>query len=87
LESEKIQDQLAQVFKAARAGGLPGILTRCLICNELLHDIPREQVAGKVPPFVYQTQTHLKACLNCGKVFWADTHRQSVMRTLKSPLP
>jgi uncharacterized protein len=87
LESEKIQDQLAQVFKEIHAASFPEILTRCLICNDLLHDIPREQVAERVPPFVFQTQTHFKSCLNCGKLFWAGTHRQTVVRTLQSFLP
>src|SRR5512138_560276 len=42
LESEDIRAQIRQVFRATRTSTLPGLLTRCLSCNETLHDIERE---------------------------------------------
>jgi len=83
LESESIQSQLRQVFEVARITGLPGTLTRCLSCNDVLIEITRERVRGRVPPFVFATQPSFKSCPRCNKVYWAGTHRQSVMRTLE----
>jgi uncharacterized protein with PIN domain len=84
LESEKIQEQLAQVFRATRTSGLPGILTRCLSCNDLLQEIARDHVRDRVPPFVFKTQAQFKSCPVCARIYWAGTHRQSVLRTLEN---
>ena len=83
LENEKIHAQIRQVFDAARITSLPGILTRCLACNEVLQEAAREEVCDRVPPFVYETQTQFKMCPKCRKIYWAGTHRQSVLRTLE----
>ncbi len=82
LESEQVQPQLKEVFAATRTTSLPGILTRCIACNEVLLDIPRESVQEKVPPFVFQTQFSFKSCPGCSRIYWAGTHRDSVLRIL-----
>jgi uncharacterized protein with PIN domain len=82
LESESIQSQLQQVFEITHTTSLPDVLTRCLSCNDVLAEVPRENVREKVPPYVFETQVHFKSCPRCNKVFWAGTHRQSVLRTL-----
>jgi uncharacterized protein with PIN domain len=82
LESESIQSQLRQVFEVAGIAGLPEVLTRCLFCNDVLVEINRERVRERVPPFVFATQPSFKSCPRCDKVYWAGTHRQSVLRML-----
>ncbi len=86
LESEGIQGQLAEVFRVTGATSLPGILTRCLSCNDILNDVPREEAHERVPPFVFETQRQFKSCPKCMKIYWAGTHRQSVIRTLEKLL-
>ena len=83
LESEKIQEQIKQIFRATATTVIPGLLTRCLACNELLSEIARENARDRVPPFVFQTQLHFKFCPRCRKIYWAGTHRQSVLRILE----
>ncbi len=86
LESQDIQQQIRQVFKRMRIFSPPFPLTRCLSCNEALIETARESVREHVPVFVYRTQMHFKSCPKCGKVFWAGTHRNSVIRTLEKLL-
>jgi uncharacterized protein with PIN domain len=83
LESQDIQKQIRQVFGVMHIQSLSFPLTRCLSCNEMLIETERESVRRIVPAFVYQTQRHFKSCPKCGKVFWAGTHRRSVVRTLE----
>ena len=83
LEGESIQSQLRQVFEVARIAGLPEVLTRCLSCNDVLVEITRESARERVPPFVFATQPSFKSCPRCAKVYWAGTHRQSVLRTIE----
>jgi uncharacterized protein with PIN domain len=82
LEKENIQSQLEQVFKVTGTTTLPGVLTRCLACNKILEQVPRDQVRDRVPPFVFETQSQFKCCPSCSKIYWAGTHRQAVIRTL-----
>jgi hypothetical protein len=86
LESQDIQMQIRQVFETMRILSLPFPLTRCLSCNEALIETTPESVRASVPVFVYETQTHFKSCPGCGKIFWAGTHRISVIRTLEKLL-
>ncbi len=86
LESEKVQDQIRQVFKVTRTASLPAILTRCLSCNEVLDEVPRNAVEELVPPYVFKTQIHFKSCPQCKKIYWPGTHRQAVLRTLETLL-
>jgi uncharacterized protein with PIN domain len=83
LESEKIDDQVRQILSATRTTRLPELLGRCVLCNHLLAEISREEVRAIVPPYVYQTQTHYKECPECRRVYWAGSHRQSIVRRLE----
>jgi len=83
LESEKIEDQIRQILQATQTFDLPGLLTRCLACNELLVEISRDGVEGKVPSYVFETQPNFKFCSQCEKIYWAGTHRQVVLRTFE----
>jgi hypothetical protein len=82
LEMENVQAQLEHVFRVMGTPTLPGVLTRCLTCNKILEQVPRDQVRDRVPPFVFETQSQFKCCPSCNKIYWAGTHRQTVIRTL-----
>ncbi len=84
LESDKIQEQIKQIFSATSTAAVPGLFTRCLTCNEPLTDIPAEEVSDRVPPYVFQTQKNFKFCVRCQKIYWPGTHRQSVLRMLEA---
>jgi uncharacterized protein with PIN domain len=83
LESQDLQRQIQQVFETLHLARLPALLTRCLSCNEPLQETARESVRNLVPPFVFETQSKFKLCPRCGKIFWAGTHRNSVVRGLE----
>ena len=83
LESQDIQTQIRQVFETMHIFNLPFPLTRCLTCNEALIEAKRESVRHSVPAFVYKTQKYFRSCPKCGRIFWAGTHRNSVMKTLE----
>ncbi len=82
LQSGDTRDQIKQVIQEVRQTDFPFLLTRCLSCNEALADVPRESVCGRAPPFIFKTQSRFKTCPKCGKLYWAGTHRDAVVRTL-----
>ncbi len=79
--SDHFREQLRQVAAAVPLGGAP-LLRRCLDCNRPLDEVPRERVAGRVPPFVQQRNERFLGCGGCGRLYWPATHRAHMLREL-----
>jgi len=60
--------------------------TRCLECNVLLVHRGKDEVAGLVPPYVFQTQTQYYQCPECQRVYWRATHWQHMTQELNTLL-
>ena len=81
LTSDDFRVQLRQVAAALPiASG--GVLGRCLECNRVLEDVPREQVRARVPAFVWETAPRFLSCTRCGRLYWPATHRVHMLREL-----
>jgi len=81
LTSDHFRAQLPQVATAVPLGG-PGLLVRCLDCNRLLDEVPRERARDRVPQFVWETAERFLSCGGCGRFYWPATHRAHVLREL-----
>ncbi|MBN2242152.1 MAG: Mut7-C RNAse domain-containing protein [Acidobacteria bacterium] len=82
LESGNLEDQIKRILESTHSGMFPSPLSRCLSCNEILADVPRESVRDRVPAYVFRTQSHFKRCPQCGKIFWSGTHSRKALKTL-----
>jgi uncharacterized protein with PIN domain len=60
--------------------------TRCTICNGQLEHISREDVAGKVPDYIWGEHNHFSECGDCGKIYWPGSHmvrsREEILQLL-----
>lgn len=75
IQSDQVKEQLKQVLK--ETGAKPKqeeLFTRCLRCNELLKEIPKEKAKERVPPYVYKTVADFVLCPRCDQIFWPGTH-------------
>jgi uncharacterized protein with PIN domain len=81
LTSDYFREQLRQVAAAVPLGG-PGLLRRCLACNRVLEEVPRERARARVPPYVYETTERFLSCGRCGRLYWPATHRARMLREL-----
>jgi len=81
LQSDHFREQLRQVASAVPLS-TGGMLRRCLDCNRVLDEVPREHAAGRVPPYVWDTNEHFLACDGCGRLYWPATHRTHMLREL-----
>ncbi len=79
-------DQLRQVVDAFAIDPFKDVLSRCLRCNRLLVKIEKDDLAGKVPPYVFKTRDRFKTCPECGKIFWKATHVEHMAAQLKAIL-
>ena len=48
--------------------------SRCLLCNVLIDEIPREEAEGKVPDFIFYQQKEFSRCPQCLKIYWLGSH-------------
>jgi uncharacterized protein with PIN domain len=73
IDSDALEEQLEQVYLTLGAPEEPA-LPRCSICNQPLHDLPRQLVVSRVPPFIYKKHERFKACPECHRVYWRGSH-------------
>jgi uncharacterized protein with PIN domain len=82
----KIQEDkpLLQVRELIQRGHLSrneeNLFSRCLLCNNLLHPVPREQVEGKVPDFIFYQQKDFYGCEKCSKIYWPGSHQDHMQK-------
>jgi uncharacterized protein with PIN domain len=81
ITSDHFRDQLREVAAAVPLGGCDR-LHRCLDCNRVLAEIPRERARDRVPPFVWQTTERFLSCPRCRRLYWPATHRLHMMEEL-----
>ena len=79
-------DQLRQVVQAFAIDPFTDLLSRCLRCNLLLVSIEKNDLADKVPPYVFETQDRFETCSQCRKIYWKATHAQQMVEQLKNVL-
>ncbi len=88
ITADRWEEQLAEV---AAALGLSFddrvVLGRCLDCNEVLSDVEKGALEGLVPPYVLETQPSFRRCGCCGRVYWAGSHAERMLRVMRSRIP
>lgn len=88
ITADRWEEQLAE---AAAALGLSfdprAVLGRCLDCNEVLSDVEKGAVEGLVPAYVLETQPNFRRCGHCGRVYWAGSHAERMLRVMRSRIP
>ena len=55
----------------------------CLVCNEKLFPVSKEDVQDIVPPFVFQNCNQYNKCRHCGKIYWEGTHGCNALHFLE----
>ncbi len=85
IEGDRVEEQLRQVVDRFPCDeGL--FLTRCLRCNTPLEAVDKDDVKGRVPPYVFRTQERFSICPDCGRIYWSATHREHMIKDLSRML-
>lgn len=83
ISSDRIEEQLRELI---HQHGLPlnreNFFRCCTGCNKLLETISRQETAGLVPIYVFETEKDFRKCSDCGKIFWAGTHHERALSFL-----
>lgn len=77
------EEQLNQVVAALNLDYQFNPFSLCLECNQQLIPRTKEEVQGRVPPHVFQTQWQYVECPTCRRVYWRGTHWQAMRQQLE----
>ncbi|MBI2831614.1 MAG: Mut7-C RNAse domain-containing protein [Chloroflexi bacterium] len=86
IASEEPEQQIRQVVDtlALKDKFQPFIL--CLECNQPLVEVSKQEVEGRVPPFVFKTQNDYMECPVCHRIYWKGTHWLAMTRKVEKLL-
>ncbi|MBA7608057.1 hypothetical protein ES703_15231 [subsurface metagenome] len=83
IQSEKPEQQMRQVVETLHLDTQFRLFSVCLECNQPLEERIKQQVKGRVPPYVFQTQNQYVECPACHRIYWKGTHWQAMTSTLE----
>jgi len=76
-----------QLKEVVQKGGLSLgeeiLYTRCLLCNDTIDAIPREEAEGKVPDFIFSQQRDFYRCPKCRRIYWQGSHLGNMLKRVK----
>ncbi|MBI5554907.1 MAG: Mut7-C RNAse domain-containing protein [Elusimicrobia bacterium] len=58
------------------------LFSRCTLCNHIVIHIGKEQVRGRVAPFIYESIKQFSYCALCDKIYWPGTHWEKLLKDL-----
>jgi len=77
-------EQLCEVIKKFHLQFLSELFcSRCLLCNSLLVEKDKEEIAPYVSEYVLHNFNHFKQCPECKRVYWPGTHKKRMQERLK----
>jgi len=83
IKNEKIKAQVAEILQGLKIRPQSEMMfSRCIICNQELAKIKKEEVKDKVPEYVFKTQKDFVTCPKCQRIYWQGTHWGNVTKTL-----
>lgn len=83
IESDFVEEQVGQLIKELNIKiDRNNIFKRCILCNEILDIVKKDEVKDGVPPYVFNTHESFMKCPKCRKIYWQGSHWELVNRFL-----
>lgn len=86
IESDEPGAQVREVVRALKLEYPSHAFTLCLECNQPLQARSKQNVKDRVPPYVFQTQSHYVECPACHRIYWRGTHWAAMTKKLEKVL-
>ena len=81
ITSNNWENQLKEVLSTSKIN-TDAIFSRCLLCNEKIEQVDKEQVKGNVPDYVFKTSKKFSYCKKCNKYYWDGTHLEEAKKII-----
>ena len=83
IEKDDLPSQLKQLVTELKLD-LAGGFSRCVCCNQMLHPRLKQDLAQRLPPYVFQTHSQFMECPQCHRLYWRGTHWNNMVSELES---
>ena len=60
------------------------VLSRCILCNNLIEEISKSEVKKKVPKRVLENNEKFWFCKNCNKIYWKGSHYEKMFEKINN---
>ena len=84
LRSDDHRIQLREVEERYELSAVAKPMSRCLVCNEILHHVSKESILHRLEPLTRKYHTTFKECSVCRKLYWPGSHHDRMMETFGS---
>ena len=83
IQSNHPRDQVVELIRktAIRLEDLRPF-SRCIICNEPIVFVSKDDIQRLVPDYVWDTQTRFRQCPKCGRVYWKGSHTERGLKRI-----
>jgi len=78
--------QLAEITARYHLGEQVQPFSRCMKCNGLVEDVPRELIEDQLPEGTARYYDTFHRCTSCGQIYWKGAHRQRMQILLDEVL-
>lgn len=75
-------EQLKQIAEQFQFDLQSKLFSRCTVCNCEIISLAKDDVRGKVPEFVWETQENFAQCPECKRIYWSGSHYRRALDTL-----
>ena len=82
LRSEDHIEQFKEVEERYELSTFLQPMSRCLVCNELLAAVKKEQIIHRLEPLTKKYFTTFKECPSCRKIYWPGSHHERMAEML-----
>ena len=84
VEANDPAQQIQQVLSAFKLRPEASqFFSRCLMCNEALVPVSKEEAEGKVPDFIHRTYDSFHICPRCRRIYWPGTHFERMKKEME----
>jgi uncharacterized protein len=84
LRSQNWQEQVQEILRRYGCFGQITPFTRCMVCNGVIAEAPKEQVHLLLPPKTRQFYDQFYQCATCQRVYWQGSHYEKMQRFISS---
>jgi hypothetical protein len=84
IRSSKPEEQLKEVLRRFDLKNDLRPFVRCLECNGILDDVPKEEILDILLPRTKDFYTEFKKCSGCGKVYWEGSHYERMKKFIQT---
>ena len=74
LKAVGMEEQLQEIIRAFHLQNSHAHASRCIVCNEPLQVVQKEDVMGKIPLKVSKYFSHFEICKKCDRIYWHGDH-------------